>query len=169
MIVSARLHRVDVSRAARGLAYPPTDDCNSPARHSAFNSPESMMHFIAKLRELSGGKPVGFKLCVGKPEEFAQLVRAMISTGIHPDFVTVDGAEGGTGAAPPEFSNSVGMPMAEGLTLVHGLLQGAGLRDKVKVIAAGKVVSGFSIVRTLAMGADVCNRYDMDAGVDPVC
>jgi glutamate synthase domain-containing protein 2 len=142
---------------ARGLAYPPVGDCNSPARHSAFDTPEQMMEFVAQLRELSGGKPVGFKLCVGRPEEFARLVKASLATGVVPDFVTVDGAEGGTGAAPPEFSNSVGMPMAEGLTLVHALLRGAGLRDRVRVIAAGKVLTGFSLVRTLAMGADVCN------------
>ena len=142
---------------ARGLKYPAEGDCNSPARHSAFDTPERMMHFIARLRELSGGKPVGFKLCVGKPEEFAQLVKAMLATGIAPDFVTVDGAEGGTGAAPPEFSNSVGMPMVEGLTLVNGMLLGAGLRDRVRLIAAGKVLTGFSIVRTLALGADVTN------------
>lgn len=142
---------------ARGLKFPPEGDCNSPARHSAFDTPEGMMNFIAKLRLLSGGKPVGFKLCLGRPEEFAALVKAMLTTGITPDFITVDGAEGGTGAAPPEFSNSVGMPMAEGLTLVNGILIGAGLRDKVKVIAAGKVLTGFSVVKTLAMGADVCN------------
>ena len=142
---------------ARGLKFPAEGDCNSPARHSAFDTPEKMMHFIARLRELSGGKPVGFKLCVGKPEEFAQLVKAMLATGVTPDFVTVDGAEGGTGAAPPEFSNSVGMPMVEGLTLVNGMLLGAGLRDRVRLIAAGKVLTGFSIVRTLALGADVTN------------
>ena len=154
------LPRAKISPAiaeARGLAYPPTDDCNSPARHSAFSSPESMMEFIAKLRELSGGKPVGFKLCLGRPEEFAALVKASVTTGITPDFITVDGGEGGTGAAPPEFSNSVGMPLAEGLTLVHGILTGAGLRDRVKVISAGKVLTGFSLVRQLAMGADLCN------------
>ena len=142
---------------ARGLAYPAVGDCNSPARHSAFNTPEQMMEFIARLRELSGGKPVGYKLCLGRPEEFARLVRASLTTGIVPDFITVDGAEGGTGAAPPEFSNSVGMPMAEGLTLVHAMLLGAGLRDRVRIVAAGKVLTGFSLVRTLAMGADVCN------------
>ena len=142
---------------ARGLAFPPIGDCDSPARHSAFDSPERMMEFIAQLRELSGGKPVGFKLCVGRPEELAALLRASLATGIAPDFITVDGAEGGTGAAPPEFSNSVGMPMAEGLTLVHAMLTGAGLRDRVRVIAAGKILTGFSVVRTLAMGADVCN------------
>ncbi len=115
------------------------------------------MLFIGKLRELSGGKPVGFKLCVGRPEELAALVRAMLSTGVAPDFITVDGAEGGTGAAPPEFSNSVGMPLAEGLAFTHALLRGAGLRERVRVIAAGKIVTGFHLVRTLALGADVCN------------
>ena len=142
---------------ARGLAFPAEGDCNSPARHSAFDSAEGMMLFLGQLRELSGGKPVGFKLCIGRPEEFAALVKAMLATGVVPDFVTVDGGEGGTGAAPPEYSNSVGMPLAEGLTLVHGLLLGAGLRERVKVIAAGKVLTGFSLVKTLAMGADVCN------------
>ena len=142
---------------ARGLKFPAEGDCNSPARHSAFDSPEGMMLFIARLRELSGGKPIGFKVCIGKPEEFAALVKAMLSTGVTPDFITIDGGEGGTGAAPPEFSNSVGMPMVEALTLAHGILQGAGLRDRVKLIAAGKVVTGFSLVRTLALGADVCN------------
>ena len=142
---------------ARGLAWPPEGDCNSPARHSAFDSPETMMLFLAQLRELSGGKPVGFKLCVGRPEEFAALCRAMLATGVVPDFITVDGGEGGTGAAPPEFSNSVGMPLAEGLTLIHAILRGAGLRDRIKIIAAGKILTGFSLVRTLAMGADVTN------------
>jgi len=142
---------------ARGLAYPPLGDCNSPPTHSAFNSPEGMMEFIASLKELSGGKPVGFKLCIGKPEQFGSLVQAMLKTGIVPDFVTVDGAEGGTGAAPPEFSNSVGMPLEDGLTLVHGLFLGAGLRDRVRLVAAGKVLTGFSVIRMLALGADVCN------------
>ncbi|KNC76469.1 hypothetical protein SARC_11032, partial [Sphaeroforma arctica JP610] len=99
----------------------------------------------------------GFKLCVGRPEEFASLVAAMIKTNIAPDFVTVDGTEGGTGAAPPEFSNSVGMPLIEGLTFVNDILTGAGIRDQVKIITAGKVISGFSVVRNLALGADICN------------
>ena len=93
----------------------------------------------------------------GRPEEFAALCRAFVETGVHPDFITVDGTEGGTGAAPPEFSNSVGMPLEDGLTLAHALLIGAGLRDRVKLIAAGKVLTGFSVVKTLALGADVCN------------
>uniref|UniRef100_A0A0G4FIN9 Glutamate synthase domain-containing protein n=1 Tax=Chromera velia CCMP2878 TaxID=1169474 RepID=A0A0G4FIN9_9ALVE len=142
---------------ARGLPFPAEEDCNSPPRHSAFSSPTGMMEFIGKLRELSGGKPVGFKLCVGQPEDFSAICHAMIETGIRPDFVTVDGSEGGTGAAPPEFSDSVGMPLQEGLNLVNNMLTGGGLRDKIRIIASGKILSGFSIVRTLALGADTCN------------
>lgn len=142
---------------ARGLEYPATEDCNSPARHSAFSSPHGLCEFIAQLRELSGGKPVGFKLCVGKPEEFSALVHAMIETNIYPDFITVDGAEGGTGAAPPEFSNSIGMPLLEGLSLAHAMLKGAGIRDHVKVISSGKALTAFSLVRNMALGADTVN------------
>lgn len=142
---------------ARGLPGPPYEDCHSPARHSAFNSPHSMLEFIALLRQKSGGKPVGFKLCVGRPEEFLDLVSAMVETGILPDFITVDGGEGGTGAAPNEFSNSVGMPLGDGLYLVTNILIGAGLRDKIRIITAGRVVSGFSLLRMLALGADLTN------------
>jgi glutamate synthase domain-containing protein 2 len=140
---------------ARGVAM--GRDCLSPLRHSAFSGPRGMLLFIQQLRTLSGGKPVGIKLCVGQPADFAALVRAMIELDITPDFVTVDGAEGGTGAAPPEFSNSVGAPMEEGLSLVHAMLCGAGLRPRVKLIAAGKILTGFGVVRTLALGADTCN------------
>jgi hypothetical protein len=140
---------------ARGV--PLGRDCLSPLRHSAFSGPRGLVLFIQRLRELSGGKPVGIKLCIGQPNEFCALVRAMLELDITPDFITVDGAEGGTGAAPPEFSNSVGAPMEEGLTLVHGVLRGAGLRDRVRVIAAGKILTGFGVVRTLALGADSCN------------
>eukprot|EP01134_Creolimax_fragrantissima_P007849 CFRG7849T1 len=133
------------------------EECLSPPSHSAFSTPLELMDFIKQLRELSGGKPIGFKLCVGRPEEFASLVHAMIEKDCAPDFITVDGSEGGTGAAPPEFTNSVGMPLIEGLTFVNDLLIGAGIRDQIKIIAAGKVISGFSIVRNLALGADVCN------------
>jgi len=115
------------------------------------------MLFVQRLRELSGGKPVGFKLCVGRPKELAAVVRAMLETGCYPDFVTVDGGEGGTGAAPPEFSNNVGMPLAEGLWICRNLLAGAGVRDRVRIIASGRIVSGFSLVKVLAQGADVCN------------
>lgn len=144
---------------ARGidLATWGTKDVNSPPRHSAFAGPHQMMEFIANLRELTGGKPVGFKLCIGSPVEFAALVHAMVDTGITPDFITVDGGEGGTGAAPPEFSNSVGTPLVDGLTFVHGMLRGAGLRDRVRLIASGKVLSGFSMVRNMSIGADLCN------------
>lgn len=140
---------------ARGV--PMGKDCVSPAAHSAFSNPIEMMEFIGKLRELSGGKPVGFKLCIGHRREFMCMVKAMLETGIKPDFIVVDGTEGGTGAAPVEFSNHVGMPMIEGLTFVHNTLRGAGLRDEIKVGAAGKVVSAFDIARALALGADWCN------------
>jgi len=142
---------------ARGLGSPPYQDCNSPPRHSAFSTPEELMLFVGKLREMSDGKPVGFKFCVGDPAEFAALCHAMIDTGITPDFITVDGSEGGTGAAPPEFQDAVGMPLQEGLVLVDGMLIGANLRDKITIIASGKVYNGFSLVRTLALGADICN------------
>jgi glutamate synthase domain-containing protein 2 len=140
---------------ARGV--PMGSDCVSPAAHSAFHTPIEMMQFLQQLRDLSGGKPVGFKLCIGHRREFMCMVKAMLETGIVPDFIVVDGAEGGTGAAPVEFSNHVGMPMIEGLTFVHNTLRGAGLRDQVRVGAAGKVVSAFDIARALALGADWCN------------
>ena len=140
---------------ARGV--PMGVDCISPAAHSAFTTPIEMMEFIGRLRDLSGGKPVGFKLCIGHRREFMCMVKAMLETGIAPDFIVVDGTEGGTGAAPLEFSNHVGMPMVEGLIFVHNTLRGAGLRDQVKIGAAGKIVSSFDIARTLALGADWCN------------
>lgn len=143
---------------ARGLGDGPwLTDCASPPRHSAFSSPAELIEFVQQLRELSGGKPTGFKLCVGQPHEFAALCHAMLAAGVAPDFITVDGTEGGTGAAPPEFQDSIGMPLAEGLRIVDGFLTGAGLRDQVKVIAAGKIYNGFSLVRTLALGADATN------------
>lgn len=132
-------------------------DCLSPPSHSAFHDPHSMVLFIKKLRDLSDGKPVGLKLCVGRPEEFCAIVQAMLDLNILPDFITVDGGEGGTGAAPLEFSNHVGMPLLEGLTLVDQILTGANIRDQIKIIASGKVLSGFSIVRNIALGADLCN------------
>jgi len=133
------------------------EECISPARHSAFGTPIEMMHFIARLRELSGGKPVGFKLCLGHPWEFMGLVKAMLETDILPDFIVVDGAEGGTGAAPVEFTDHIGVPMREGLLFVHNALVGTGLRDRIKIGAAGKIVSAFDIASTLAIGADWVN------------
>ncbi|MBD3665105.1 FMN-binding glutamate synthase family protein [Sulfitobacter aestuariivivens] len=140
---------------ARGI--PEGVDCISPAAHSAFSTPLEMMEFIGQLRDMSGGKPVGFKLCIGHQREFMCMVKAMLETGITPDFIVVDGTEGGTGAAPVEFSNHVGMPMVEGLTFVHNTLRGAGIRDQIKVGAAGKIVHAFDIARALALGADWCN------------
>ena len=140
---------------ARGV--PVGVDCISPASHSAFKTPVEMMHFIAKLRELSGGKPTGFKLCIGHPWEWFAMVKAMLVTGISPDFIVVDGAEGGTGAAPLEFTDHVGAPLQEGLRLVHNTLRGVGLRDRIKVGCAGKVISAFDITRMMALGADWCN------------
>ncbi|MDR7095400.1 FMN-binding glutamate synthase family protein [Hydrogenophaga laconesensis] len=141
--------------AARGV--PVGVDCVSPASHSAFSTPVEMMHFIARLRELSGGKPVGFKLCIGHPWEWFAIVKAMLQTGIRPDFIVVDGAEGGTGAAPLEFTDNVGAPLQEGLRLVHNTLVGVNLREHIKIGCAGKIVSAFDIVRAMAIGADWCN------------
>ncbi len=141
--------------AARGV--PVGVDCVSPASHSAFSTPVEMMQFIDRLRTLSSGKPTGFKLCIGHPWEWFAMVKAMLATGITPDFIVVDGAEGGTGAAPLEFTDHVGSPLQEGLLLVHNTLRGVGLRDRIKVGAAGKVVSAFDIARLMALGADWCN------------
>jgi len=141
--------------AARGVE--PGVDCVSPASHSAFGTPIEMMHFIERLRSLSGGKPVGFKLCIGHPWEWFAIAKAMLETGITPDFIVVDGAEGGTGAAPVEFTDHVGAPLQEGLLLVHNTLVGLNLRKQVKLGCAGKVITAFDIARMLALGADWCN------------
>jgi glutamate synthase domain-containing protein 2 len=139
----------------RGVA--PGQDVVSPPAHTAFTTPVGLLQFLQRLREASGGKPVGFKLCVGKRHEFFGIVKAMLESGILPDFITVDGAEGGTGAAPLEFSDSVGTPLNEGLAFVHYALVGAGLRDQIRLIASGKVNTGFQIATKLALGADLCN------------
>ncbi len=140
---------------ARGI--PMDKDCLSPATHSQFSTPLEFVHYLQELRELSGGKPVGFKLCVGHRREFMCMVKAMLETGIVPDFIVVDGKEGGTGAAPLEFANHIGMPLVEGLTFVVNTLVGAGLRDQIKIGAAGKLVTAFDIARTFALGADWVN------------
>ena len=141
--------------ATRGV--PMGHDCVSPATHSAFSTPVGLLQFIARLRELSGGKPTGFKLAIGHPWEWFGIAKAMHETGLLPDFIVVDGAEGGTGAAPAEFIDHVGVPMHEALLLVHNTLVGLNLRDRVRVGAAGKIISAFDIARTMAMGADWCN------------
>lgn len=140
---------------ARGV--PMGRDVISPAAHTAFSSPLELMHFIARLRALSGGKPVGFKLAIGHPWEWFSIVKAMLETGERPDFIVVDGGEGGTGAAPLEFINRMGVPLTEAVTLVHNTLVGAGLREGIRIGAAGKIMSGFHIARTMALGADWCN------------
>ncbi|MFK8114472.1 MAG: FMN-binding glutamate synthase family protein [Rubripirellula sp.] len=131
-------------------------DVISPPGHRAFSTPVGLLEFVAELRELSGGKPVGFKLCVGKRREFLAVCKAMVQTGITPDFIAVDGGEGGTGAAPLEFSNHIGAPLVEGLIFVHNALVGYDVRDRIRVIASGKVTSSFAVLKRLALGADAC-------------
>jgi len=141
--------------ATRGV--PLGEDCVSPARHSAFDTPLEMLAFIERLRTLSGGKPTGFKLAIGHPWEFFAIVKAMLASGITPDFIVVDGGEGGTGAAPVEFCDHVGTPLQEALLLVHNTLVGAGLRERIRIGVSGKIISAFDIARMLALGADWCN------------
>jgi glutamate synthase domain-containing protein 2 len=141
--------------AIRGV--PMGKDVLSPPAHSSFSTPRGLCEFIQQLRELSGGKPIGFKLCVGKKREFLGICKAMLETGITPDFITVDGGEGGTGAAPLEFSNSVGTPQREALIFVHNALVGFGLRKHIRVFTSGKIVTGFDLVSRIAIGADACN------------
>lgn len=141
--------------ATRGV--PQGVDCVSPPRHSAFSTPVGLLEFVARMRELSGGKPTGFKLAIGHPWEWFGIAKAMCETGIVPDFIVVDGGEGGTGAAPAEFIDHVGVPMHEALMLVHNTLVGLNLRDRIRIGAAGRIASAFDIARTLAMGADWCN------------
>ena len=140
---------------ARGV--PAGVDCVSPARHSAFSTPTELLQFVQTLRDLSGGKPVGIKLAIGHPWEWFGIVKAMLATKITPDFIVVDGGEGGTGAAPLEFTDHVGAPLREALMLVHNTLVGVDLRDQIRIGASGKIVTAFDIARTLALGADWCN------------
>jgi len=140
--------------SARGVPVGKT--VHSPPSHSAFSTPIELLQFIDELRRLSDDKPTGFKLCVGRRSDFFAICKAMLETGITPDFISVDGGEGGTGAAPLEFSNSLGMPARDAWIFVHSALTGVGLRDKIKIIASGKILSGFHIIRALALGADLC-------------
>ncbi|WP_367605699.1 FMN-binding glutamate synthase family protein [Legionella sp. W05-934-2] len=139
----------------RGI--PEDEDCFSPPTHNTFSNPRELMTFITHLRELSGGKPIGFKLCIGIKREFFSICKAMLETNVLPDFITVDGAEGGTGAAPVEFSNRLGMPINEALPFVHNTLLGCGLRDKIRIISSGKIATGFDMMHKIAIGADMCN------------
>ena len=136
---------------------PMGEDVLSPPAHTAFDSPKGLLQFVRKLRNLTGGKPVGFKLCVGRRSEFLGICKAMVETKILPDFITVDGAEGGTGAAPMEYTNNIGVPLEAGLLFVHNALVGSGVRDKIRIICSGKIATGFDMVAKVALGADMCN------------
>lgn len=142
---------------ARVRGVPAYEDCLSPRSHSAFSTPADMLEFAARLRDLSGGKPVGIKLCVGQPYEVFAIAKAIVATGITPEFIVVDGGEGGTGAAPLELSDWVGMPLTEGLVLVRNAIVGCGLQNRVRLVASGKVYSGMGLARNFAIGADWCN------------
>jgi glutamate synthase domain-containing protein 2 len=139
----------------RGVAM--GEDCISPASHHAFSTPVGMMQFVGEMRRLSGGKPAGFKLCIGHPWEFLAICKAMLETGIYPDFIVVDGNEGGTGAAPLEFMDHLGMPMREGVNFVHNALIGINARDRIRIGASGKIATAFDMARAMAIGADWCN------------
>ncbi|MCA0404397.1 MAG: FMN-binding glutamate synthase family protein [Proteobacteria bacterium] len=139
----------------RGI--PVGKDCHSPAVHPEFNTPIGLLNFVERLRKLSKGKPVGFKLCIGKKADFLSICKAMLQTGIKPDFITVDGAEGGTGAATTEFSDYIGLALDEALPFVHSSLVGCNLREDIRIIASGKIVDGFDMLQKIAMGADLCN------------
>ncbi|MFK8015633.1 MAG: FMN-binding glutamate synthase family protein [Gammaproteobacteria bacterium] len=153
-ILPAAKVTADIAKA-RGV--PEGRTVHSPAAHSRFSTPVELLEFLNELRELSGGKPVGFKLCIGQRREFMAMLKAMIATGIVPDFITVDGSEGGTGAAPRELTDHVGLPLRDGLVFAHNALVGAGLRDQVRVICSGKIINGFDLAAKIAMGADLCN------------
>jgi glutamate synthase domain-containing protein 2 len=142
---------------SRTRGVPIGQDCISPSSHSCFSTPIGMMEFIGEMRRLSGGKPTGFKLCIGHPWEFMAVCKAMLATGIYPDFIVIDGKEGGTGAAPLEFLDHLGMPLREGLNFAHNALIGINARDRIKLGASGKIISGFDIARAMALGANWCN------------
>jgi glutamate synthase domain-containing protein 2 len=140
---------------ARGV--PQGEKCVSPAAHKVFHTPRELVHFIAKMRELSGGKPTGFKMCVGSRVELLAICKAMVEEGVTPDFIVVDGSEGGTGAAPLEFEDHVGVPLTDGLIVMHNALVGTGLRDRIRIGASGKVSTGIDLVKRIAQGADYTN------------
>ncbi|RMG83266.1 MAG: FMN-binding glutamate synthase family protein [Bacteroidetes bacterium] len=153
-ILPAKKNTPEIARI-RGVE--PGTAVHSPPYHTAFSTPIELLELLQKMREASGGKPVGFKMCVGRKSEFLAICKAMAKTGLRPDFITIDGGEGGTGAAPLEFSNSVGMPYKEGLAFAYDALRGFGLKKDIKLFASGKIFTGFHIFRALALGADACN------------
>jgi glutamate synthase domain-containing protein 2 len=152
------LPAIKLTEEIAGIRHVPMgQDVVSPAAHSAFSSPQGLLDFVKELRELSGGKPVGFKLCIGQLKEFLGICKAMLDSGVLPDFITVDGGEGGTGAAPTEMTNSVGTPLRDALIFVNSALIGIGLRDRIRIIASGKIFSAFHLLRVIALGADTVN------------
>ena len=142
---------------ARARLVEPGVDCISPPAHSAFSTPVGLLEFVQQLRELSGGKPIGFKLCLGAKADFMAICKAMLKTKVYPDFITIDGAEGGTGAAPVEFTDHIGTPLNEGLIFIHNCLVGISIRQHIKIICSGKIISGFDMASKIALGADACN------------
>lgn len=134
----------------------PATTVHSPAQHSAFENAAGLVSFLQFLRELSDGKPVGFKMCIGDKQEFIDICDAIVQTGIMPDFITVDGAEGGTGAAPLEFTDHLGMPMHEALAFVKQTLDAYNLSKHIKIIVAGKIITGFDILKAISLGASAC-------------
>ena len=153
-VLPAKKNTVQIAKI-RGVQ--PHTTILSPPRHSAFSDTKGFVEFIANLRQLANGKPIGFKLCIGETSEFEAICQEMISQNCFPDFITVDGAEGGTGAAPLEFADGVGMPFEPALIFVNKTLVRFGIRDKIRVISSGKIISGYSILRAMALGADICN------------
>ena len=152
-ILPAKKNTEEISKI-RNIA--PGTDVLSPPYHTAFSTPIGLLELVQQMRELSNGKPIGFKLCVGNKSEFFAICKAMIETGIRPDFITVDGGEGGTGAAPLEFSNSVGMPFKDGLAFIYDALVGFDLKKHIKIFTSGKIITGFHLFRAIALGADAC-------------
>lgn len=156
--VGGKLPAVKVTpEIAKTRGIPVAQDCISPPSHTAFTTPRELIQFIQQLRDLSGGKPVGFKLCIGHPWEFMAIVKAMIAMDSYPDFIVIDGSEGGTGAADTEFMDHIGMPLRDGFLIAHNTLVGAGIRNKIRIGVSGKIISGFDVARMLALGADWCN------------
>lgn len=152
-ILTAKKNTAEIA-AIRGVEQ--GTDVLSPSFHRAFNTPREMQQLIRQMQDLSGGKPVGFKLCLGQRSELMAICKAMVETEIYPDYMAIDGGEGGTGAAPLEFTNNVGMPFREALAYTHDVLTGFGVRDKVKLFCSGKILTGFHLFRAIALGADAC-------------
>ena len=152
-ILPAKKNTVEIAKIRN---VEPFTSVLSPPYHKAFSTPVGLLEFIQQMRDLSGGKPIGFKLCIGRKSEFLSICKAMVETEIYPDFISIDGSEGGTGAAPLEFANSVGTPFKEGLAFAYDALVGFDLKQHIKLFASGKILTGFHIFRAMALGADAC-------------